>query len=212
MTNTLFAADSRHEWDKNCKSLNEEYKKKFPDEKIKKTCFTESKFEMTDDHIYAILAQIFWADKQNVRENGLDILNKYNCKSKKTNTCSVIYKIIDREFLNQYQNILDENKSFGNKLINLRERYSILDQTALPEDVQKLLSDIEVCGHWGGEEPYNKERANEILKGATAVGCDTIKGNFLTKRALKLKKIHKKNKQAVEAIEKSYSSYFGELK
>ena len=45
---------------------------------------------------------------------------------------------------------------------------------AAPADVRDFVSRARGCAHWGGEEPYDKERAATISKAVTELKCDQL--------------------------------------
>ena len=45
---------------------------------------------------------------------------------------------------------------------------------AAPADVRAFVSRARGCAHWGGEEPYDKERAATINKAVTGLKCDQL--------------------------------------
>lgn len=44
----------------------------------------------------------------------------------------------------------------------------------MPQDVAAVIERIVGCNHWGGEEPSNKARAEEINKAVAKLQCDSI--------------------------------------
>lgn len=44
----------------------------------------------------------------------------------------------------------------------------------LPDGLESLIVRITECGHWGGEEPYDKERAAFIEAAVKKANCDKI--------------------------------------
>lgn len=44
----------------------------------------------------------------------------------------------------------------------------------MPPEVASLLSRIVECNHWGGEEPYDKERAREIGRAIERLRCSQL--------------------------------------
>ena len=44
----------------------------------------------------------------------------------------------------------------------------------MPPDVSSYLTRLEECVYWGGEEPYNKERAREIQSAVERLKCDRL--------------------------------------
>ena len=43
-----------------------------------------------------------------------------------------------------------------------------------PEDVAALIERIVECNHWGGEEPYDNERAEQIRNAVEKARCDSL--------------------------------------
>jgi hypothetical protein len=43
-----------------------------------------------------------------------------------------------------------------------------------PKDVAALIERIVECTHWSGEEPYDRERRNEILSAQKDLKCDRV--------------------------------------
>ena len=54
------------------------------------------------------------------------------------------------------------------------------------------------CNHWGGEEPYDKERAEQIRKAVTRARCGTLDSD---EQAMGRK--YKGNKKVLDAIERA---------
>lgn len=54
------------------------------------------------------------------------------------------------------------------------------DAGGVPADVAALIERWEMCQHWAGEEPYDEERRQEILRGIAA----SCPGNEDTRAAL----------------------------
>jgi hypothetical protein len=67
-----------------------------------------------------------------------------------------------------------------------------------PKDVVALIERIAECNHWGGEEPYDKARAQEIARAAEKAGCGRVDSE-----AEALKKKYKANKKISDAIERA---------
>lgn len=44
----------------------------------------------------------------------------------------------------------------------------------LPRDVVNLLKRVDSCNHFGGEEPYNEDRRQEILKKLKEHQCNSV--------------------------------------
>jgi uncharacterized secreted protein with C-terminal beta-propeller domain len=44
----------------------------------------------------------------------------------------------------------------------------------MPQDVAVVIGRIVECNHWGGEEPANKARAEEINKAIARLQCNSI--------------------------------------
>ncbi|MCM2279655.1 MAG: hypothetical protein NDJ89_16395 [Oligoflexia bacterium] len=64
-----------------------------------------------------------------------------------------------------------------------------------PRDVAALVERIVECSHWGGEDPYDKARAEAIAKAASSAGCDRIEPDTQV-----LRKKYKGNKAVADAI------------
>lgn len=64
----------------------------------------------------------------------------------------------------------------------------------LPSDVVALLKRVDSCDHWTGEEPYSKEREDEIVAAVTKLKCDDIDSDKkkLLKKYAKQKNVVKK--------------------
>lgn len=45
---------------------------------------------------------------------------------------------------------------------------------AAPADVQAVVDRWEGCGHWAGEEPYDKARTREIARALRQLHCDRL--------------------------------------
>jgi hypothetical protein len=43
-----------------------------------------------------------------------------------------------------------------------------------PEDVVAFIERMVECNHWGGEEPYDKERAEQIRQAVEKARCDSL--------------------------------------
>ena len=44
----------------------------------------------------------------------------------------------------------------------------------MPQDVAEIISRTVDCNHWGGEEPSNKARAEQINKALEKLRCDVL--------------------------------------
>jgi hypothetical protein len=67
-----------------------------------------------------------------------------------------------------------------------------------PEDVVAFIERMVERNHWGGEEPYDKERAEQIRKAVEKARCDSLDSE---EQALKRK--YKGNKKVLDAIGKA---------
>jgi hypothetical protein len=67
-----------------------------------------------------------------------------------------------------------------------------------PEDVARLIERIVECNHWGGEEPYDKERAEQIRKAVEKARCGSLDSDEQA-----LERTYKGNKKVFEAIGKA---------
>jgi hypothetical protein len=68
----------------------------------------------------------------------------------------------------------------------------------MPPDVAALISRIVECNHWGGEDPYDKERADDISRAVEKAGCDRVEAD---EKALREK--YKAQPPVLEAIDKA---------
>lgn len=71
-----------------------------------------------------------------------------------------------------------------------------------PKDVQAVVDRWEDCAHWGGEEPYDKERGREIDRALKALGCDR-----LPRDTLSLRRRYKGNARVQRLIESAYALF-----
>jgi hypothetical protein len=67
----------------------------------------------------------------------------------------------------------------------------------LPKDVTALLKRMDECEHWGGEEPYDDARKQEITEAVGRLKCDDV-----AKDRAKILKKYKKKPKIVDKIEK----------
>ena len=72
----------------------------------------------------------------------------------------------------------------------------------MPNKVKKFIDRQIACNHWGGEEPYDKERLQEINAAA-----DRLKCNDLNKDEIKLKKRYKSKPNIIKRINKAKEFY-----
>ena len=47
-------------------------------------------------------------------------------------------------------------------------------RSAAPADVRGFVDRWESCAHWGGEEPYDKDRARQINRAVKQLRCDRL--------------------------------------
>lgn len=71
-----------------------------------------------------------------------------------------------------------------------------------PADVRKLVDRWEGCNHWGGEEPYDKERGREIDDALEVLRCDR-----LPRDTLSLRRRYKGNARVQRLIESTYALF-----
>lgn len=71
-----------------------------------------------------------------------------------------------------------------------------------PKDVQAVVDRWEDCVHWGGEEPYDKERGREIDRALKALRCDR-----LPRDTLSLRRRYKGNAWVQRLIESTYALF-----
>ena len=72
----------------------------------------------------------------------------------------------------------------------------------MPKIVIKFINRQTECNHWGGEEPYDKERLQEIK-----AAVDKLKCVNLEKDEKLLKKQHKSNPKVFSSINKAKALY-----
>ena len=72
----------------------------------------------------------------------------------------------------------------------------------MPNKVKKFIDRQIACNHWGGEEPYDKERLQEIK-----AAVDKLKCVNLEKDEKLLKKQHKSNPKVFSSINKAKALY-----
>ena len=72
----------------------------------------------------------------------------------------------------------------------------------MPNKVKKFIDRQTECNHWGGEEPYDKERVQQI----NAV-VDKLKCNNLEKDGKLLKKQYKSKPKVLSSINKAKALY-----
>lgn len=68
----------------------------------------------------------------------------------------------------------------------------------MPQDVAAVIERIAGCNHWGGEEPTNKARADEINKAVTKLQCDSIEQD-----QAKITKAYQNNYEVKSRIQKA---------
>jgi hypothetical protein len=61
-----------------------------------------------------------------------------------------------------------------------------------------LIERIAECNHWSDEDPYDKERAEQIRKAVTRARCGTLDADERT-----MGRKYKGNKKVLDAIEKA---------
>jgi hypothetical protein len=86
--------------------------------------------------------------------------------------------------------------AFANEISNLPQVKKIAN--GQPEDVVEFIERTVECNHWAGEEPYDKERAEQIRNAIKNARCD---GLVSKEQVLKLK--YKKDKNVLDAIRKA---------
>jgi hypothetical protein len=89
--------------------------------------------------------------------------------------------------------------AFANEISNLPQVKKIAN--GQPADVVEFIERTVECNHWAGEDPYDKERAEQIRKAIKNARCD---GLAAEEQALKLK--YKKDKNILDAIGKAKDS------
>jgi hypothetical protein len=86
--------------------------------------------------------------------------------------------------------------AFANEFGNLPQVREIT--SGQPKDVVALIERIAECNHWSDEEPYDKERADQIRKAVEKAKCGDLDSD---KEALEEK--YKSNNKVLEAIKKA---------
>lgn len=71
-----------------------------------------------------------------------------------------------------------------------------------PADVKAVVDRWEGCNHWGGEEPYDKERAREIDDALKALRCDR-----LARDTSSLRRRYKGHARVQRLIESTYALF-----
>jgi hypothetical protein len=69
-------------------------------------------------------------------------------------------------------------------------------QKGMPKDVAAFVSKSADCSHWGGENPYDKERAEFIRNASRRAGCSSLDGE-----EIKLRHKYRRNPKVIETIE-----------
>jgi|SRR5229473_4600445 hypothetical protein len=86
-------------------------------------------------------------------------------------------------------------KLYASDFDNLPEIKAL--QKGMPKDVQSFILRTAECTHWGGEEPYDKERANFIRRAVERAGCSRLDAD-----EKRLRDKYKKNPEVSAAIDK----------
>jgi hypothetical protein len=86
--------------------------------------------------------------------------------------------------------------AFANEFGNMPQVKEITN--GQPEDVVAFIERMVERNHWGGEEPYDKERAEQVRKAVDKARCDSLDSE---EQALKRK--YKGNKKVLDAIGKA---------
>lgn len=92
--------------------------------------------------------------------------------------------------------LLVSTAAFANEVGNLPQVKKITN--GMPKDVVALIERIAQCNHWSGEEPYDKERAEQIRKGVKKAGCGS-----LDSQEQSIEQKYKGNKKVLEAIKEA---------
>ena len=92
--------------------------------------------------------------------------------------------------------LLVSTAAFANEVGNLPQVKKITN--GMPKDVVALIERIAECNHWGGEEPYDKERAEQIRKAVKKAGCGS-----LDSQEQSIEQKYKRNKKVLEAIKEA---------
>ena len=92
--------------------------------------------------------------------------------------------------------IIVSTVAFANEFGNLPQVKEIAG--GQPKDVVALVERIAECNHWSGEEPYDKERADQIRKAVEKAKCGDLDSD---KEAIEQK--YKGNNRVLDAINKA---------
>ena len=71
-------------------------------------------------------------------------------------------------------------------------------QKGMPEDVASFVSRVADCNHWGGEEPYNKERYEFIKNAVEKLHCGELEADEKN-----LRNKYQNNPDILDTIKKS---------
>jgi hypothetical protein len=86
--------------------------------------------------------------------------------------------------------------AFANEFGNLPQVKEITN--GQPEDVAVFIERMVECNHWGGEEPYDNERAEQIRTAVEKARCGSLDSE---EQALERK--YKGNRKVLDAIGKA---------
>jgi len=71
-------------------------------------------------------------------------------------------------------------------------------QKGMPEDVATFIPRVVECNHFGGEDAYDKDRAEYLKKSVEEAGCGNI-----PKNEANLRQKYKNNPKVLDAIQKA---------
>ena len=72
----------------------------------------------------------------------------------------------------------------------------------MPKDVVSFIERASECSHWGGEEPYDKERADQIGKAWRELRCDALSGD-----EKRLRRKYRRNSKVLKALDEAEKPY-----
>ncbi len=92
--------------------------------------------------------------------------------------------------------LLSSALCFANDFDDLPEVKAL--QKGMPKEIASFISRAAECHHWGGEDPYDKERAEFIGKAVETAGCSKLDGD-----AKHLRQKYQRDPKVLETIEKA---------
>ncbi len=117
-------------WDKKCHALSLKYKKHFPTRKIDPFCSLPPKTnpegvdfnEVSERHLHGLLAELFYAKRNDQRRSAMTLLYSYSCETKII--CDEFKNILDREIRRDFLKLSQKDPLFFKNIKELRDRVS----------------------------------------------------------------------------------------